>query len=56
MNKRKHYSANFKTQVVIEVIREEATVNDIATKYGIHPVMLSRWFISNRKMSCLAVM
>ena len=43
MNKRNHYSANFKAQVVIEVLREEATVNEIAAKYGIHPVMLSRW-------------
>ena len=30
MNKRNHYSANFKAQVVIEVLREEATVNEIA--------------------------
>lgn len=43
MNKRNHYSANFKAQVVIEVLREETTVNEIAAKYGIHPVMLSRW-------------
>jgi transposase len=43
MNKRNLYSANFKAQVVIEVLREEATVNEIAAKYGIHPAMLGRW-------------
>lgn len=43
MNKRNHYSAEFKAQVVIEVLREEATVNEIAAKYGIHPAMLGRW-------------
>jgi putative transposase len=25
------------------VLREEATVNEIAAKYGISPVMISRW-------------
>jgi transposase len=39
MKKRNQYSAEFKTQVVLEVLREEATVNEIAAKYGIYPVM-----------------
>ncbi|KUK52316.1 MAG: Transposase protein [Desulfotomaculum sp. 46_296] len=43
MNKRNHYSAEYKTKVVLEVLREEATLNEIAAKYGISPVMLSRW-------------
>nr|WP_243423549.1 IS3 family transposase [Fusibacter tunisiensis] len=43
MEKRNHYSPEFKSQVVLEVLREEATVNEIATKYGVHPVMVSRW-------------
>ena len=43
MNKRNQHSAEFKTQVVLEVLREEATVNEIAAKYGVHPVMVSRW-------------
>lgn len=43
MNKRNHYSAEYKTKVVLEVLREEATLNEIAAKYGINPVMISRW-------------
>ena len=43
MNKRNQYSAEFKSQVVIEVLREEETVNEIAAKHGINPVMMSRW-------------
>ena len=43
MNKRNQYSAEFKAKVVLEVLREEATVNQIAAQYGISPVMLSRW-------------
>ena len=43
MKKRKQYSPEFKAQVVIEVLREEGTINEIAAKYEINPVMLSRW-------------
>ena len=43
MKKRNRYSAEFKTQVVLEVLREEATVNEIATKYEISPAMVARW-------------
>jgi len=43
MNKRNHYSASFKTQVVLDVLREEATINEIAAQHGIHPGMINRW-------------
>ncbi len=43
MNKRNKYTAEYKSQVVIEVLREEGTVNEIAARHGINPVMLSRW-------------
>ena len=43
MNKRNNYSAEFKTQVVLEVLHEEATLNEIASRYDLNPVMLSRW-------------
>jgi putative transposase len=43
MKKRNQYSAEFKAQVVVEVLREEGTVNQIAAKHGINPVMLARW-------------
>ena len=29
--------------MVVEVLREEGTVNEIAARHGINPVMLSRW-------------
>lgn len=34
---RKQYSAEFKAQVVKEVLREEKTLNEIASGYGVHP-------------------
>jgi putative transposase len=43
MDKRNHYTAEYKTKVVLEVLREEATLNEIAARYGINPVMISRW-------------
>jgi transposase-like protein len=43
MNKRNQYPAEFKTKVVLEVLREEGTVNEIAARHGINPIMLSRW-------------
>jgi putative transposase len=43
MNKRNQYTSEFKTKVVLEVLREELTVNEIAAKYDVNPVMVSRW-------------
>lgn len=45
MNKRNHYSTEFKAKVVLEILSEEFTVNQIAAKYGLSPVVLSRWNI-----------
>jgi len=33
MEKRNRYTSEFKTKVVLEVLREEQTVNEIAAKY-----------------------
>ena len=43
MNKRNNYSAEFKTKVVLEVLQEEATLNEIASHYDVNPVVISRW-------------
>lgn len=43
MKKRTNYTAEFKTKVVLEVLSEESTVNQLAAKYDISPVVLSRW-------------
>jgi putative transposase len=38
-----NYTAEFKTKVVLEILTEKETVNRIATKYNVSPVVLSRW-------------
>ena len=40
---RQHYTPEFKFQVVLEVLREEQTVNEIAVKHQIHPNLITRW-------------
>ncbi|WP_143598827.1 transposase, partial [Sulfobacillus thermosulfidooxidans] len=43
MSKQKRHSATFKSQVVLEMLKEEKTVSQIAAEYGIHPSQLHRW-------------
>ena len=43
MNKRNQYTAEFKTKVVLEVLREEGTVSQIAARHGVNPIVLGRW-------------
>ena len=40
---RKHYTAQFKAQMVQEVLKEEKTLNQLATENGVHPNQLKRW-------------
>ena len=39
----KQYSANFKAQMVQEILREEKSINQLAAEHGIHPNQLGRW-------------
>ena len=43
MAKQTRHSATFKSQVVLEMLKEEKTVTQIAAAYGIHPGQLHRW-------------
>lgn len=43
MRTRKQYAVEFKTKVVLEILAEQETVNQISAKYSISPVVLSRW-------------
>lgn len=40
---RKNYTGKFKAKVVVDVIRENETVADLASKYQIHRSLLTRW-------------
>jgi transposase len=43
MPKRKHFTTTQKAQIALEVLKEEKTVNQIASEYGVHPNVLYRW-------------
>jgi putative transposase len=43
MPKQKHHTATFKAQVVLEMLKEEKTVTQIAAEHQIHPGQLHRW-------------
>lgn len=36
-------SAAFKKKVALEALREDKTLNEIASKYGVHPIQVSKW-------------
>ncbi len=43
MNKRNTHSPEYKMKAVIELLRGEETLNQIAQRFEIHPNMLTRW-------------
>ena len=50
MEKRNRYTAEFKAKVVMELLKKEETLSQIAGKYQLNPQMLSQWksdFVKN---------
>jgi transposase-like protein len=50
MEKRRTYTPQEKSKIVLEVLREEKTLSQIAAEYQVHPNVISRWkaeFIAN---------
>lgn len=41
--KRRKFSPEFKTHVVLAALREEGTLSELAGKYGVHPMQISKW-------------
>ncbi len=40
---RKQYSPNFKSKVVLDLLREDKTLNEAAAEYSVHVNQLRRW-------------
>jgi len=50
MEKRNRYTAEFKAKIVLELLQEEATLSQVASKYQLNPQMISQWksdFVKN---------
>ena len=41
--KRKRYSADFKAKVALEALKGELTLSQLATKHGVHQMMIAGW-------------
>jgi len=40
---RKHYATDLKVKIVLEILKEEKTVTQLASEYGIHYSQLLKW-------------
>jgi putative transposase len=41
--KRKQYQAGFKAQVALAALKEDRTVNELASKFDLHPTLIHGW-------------
>ena len=39
----RQYSPTFKAKVALEAIREEETIVELASRYGVHPTQIKKW-------------
>ena len=40
---RKNHPASFKARVALSALREDATISELALKYGVHTSVIHRW-------------
>ena len=42
-DQRKRYSATLKAKVALEAIKGQRTVSEIASEFGVHPNLITKW-------------
>ena len=50
---RRKFSAAFKAKVALEALKEQMTIQELATKFEVHPNMITNWkseFLKNASM------
>ncbi len=43
MSKRKQHAPGFKAKVVLETLKGEETAAELASRFGVHPMMIHQW-------------
>ena len=43
MTTRKRYDSRLKVQVALEALKNQRTITQIASEYGVHPNMVTQW-------------
>ena len=43
MATRRHYDSRLKAQVALESVKNQRTISEIASDYGVHPNQISKW-------------
>lgn len=43
MTTRKSYDSRLKVQVALEALKNQRTISQIASEYGVHPNMVTQW-------------
>ena len=43
MGMRKQFSNEFKAKVALEALKNEKTLAELATEYGVHPTQITQW-------------
>ena len=42
-NVRKTHNTEFKTKVAVEAIRQQKTINELTSEYGVHATQINQW-------------